>query len=922
MTFADKIKVISINVNGFRARENQLRKFISEQGENQIIAISDTRLSESTVVKDIDKFSLLRTDKERHCQMATAGGVGLIVPKSWSCLKISLKCTGDHIEAIAAIILPIGQNCQPLKIMGLYNHPGHYIPQQLLTEFKNITFNGKNLPGLITGDFNSPHVVFGSRTTNEFGSKLVQILNQEELIFLNNGSPTYFSNSTGLENILDLSIGNSLMSPFVESCYVSGDVGSDHFPLITVLTFKIIPVRKKKVDMKLWARTVDNQMENYDASENIDQNIEQINRIFKESYEISFISTKPKRRNLPLEIRQNISLRKSLLRSRQKASTEFSKKILTKQYNRYNHLVKQQLRDYDDQQLEKIAEGICNADNTNRMWKIFNTYKNRYKDIEEPEAPLLLPDGSYTANNKEKCDEFARYLKSVHQTPDSPFFDNLFKQNIEEEILRHKVEVDNGGAVGPIDLQSMRRLLDETKKGSAAGEDTISYDILKLCSDCTLLKVCHLFNQCISLNVFPNAWKQAKVIMLPKPGRDKYQSCNYRPISLISCMGKTYERHIYNQLMHELKELDFMSPNQAGFMKGRSAQEHIFRLAQDVSNGFKKRHCTLALFVDVKAAFDAVWQAGLKHTIKNMGLSKQMTNILFSFLSNRTLKVFIDELWSEEVRLGAGTPQGSFLSPILYCIFVNSITKIFDADKLTPSQYADDVGIWSTASDVATAAKNITEGVNKLEAWCRTWHVTLSPIKSKLILFSKCPRHGKEIEENGLSIKLFGSLIPVVTEAEFLGVTFDSRLTWEPQTKKVTTRAYQRLNLLRTISTMSSKHNPEMLMTLYQSIIRPIFEYSSICSITAAECHTDKLQLIQNQSLRVILKTPAYVATKDLHDASGLVPIKSHLIEIGSKRINSFIKNSPIVGKSIQDYNRVKHIKENASPLDIINIKP
>ena len=295
MTFADKIKVISINVNGFRARENQLRKFISEQGENQIIAISDTRLSESTVVKDIDKFSLLRTDKERHCQMATAGGVGLIVPKSWSCLKISLKCTGDHIEAIAAIILPKGQNCQPIKIMGLCNHPGHYISQQLLTEFKNITFNGKNLPGLITGDFNSPHVVFGSRTTNEFGSKLVQILNQEELIFLNNGSPTYFSNSTGLENILDLSIGNSLISPFVESCYVSGDVGSDHSPLITVLSFKIIPVRKKKVDMKLWARTVDNQMENYDASENIDQNIEQINRIFKESYEISFISTKPKR---------------------------------------------------------------------------------------------------------------------------------------------------------------------------------------------------------------------------------------------------------------------------------------------------------------------------------------------------------------------------------------------------------------------------------------------------------------------------------------------------------------------------------------------------------------------------------------------------------------------------------------------------
>ena len=73
-------------------------------------------------------------------------------------------------------------------------------------------------------------------------------------------------------------------------------------------------------------------------------------------------------------------------------------------------------------------------------------------------------------------------MRTAHETPDSSFFDNLFKRNIEEEILRHKVEVDDCGAVGQIDLQTMRRLLDETKKGSAAGEDTLSYDILKLCS--------------------------------------------------------------------------------------------------------------------------------------------------------------------------------------------------------------------------------------------------------------------------------------------------------------------------------------------------------------------------------------------------------------------------------------------------------
>ena len=77
---------------------------------------------------------------------------------------------------------------------------------------------------------------------------------------------------------------------------------------------------------------------------------------------------------------------------------------------------------------------------------------------------------------------------------------------------------------------------------------------------------------------------------------------------------------------------------------------------------------------------------------------------------------------------------------------------------------------------------------------------------------------------------------------------------------------------------------------------------------------------MQNQALRIILKTPKYVATPDLHDISGLTPIKQHLIEFGSKRLKSLVKSSPIMGETIAQWNQVKHIEENASPLDVLNI--
>ena len=153
--------------------------------------------------------------------------------------------------------------------------------------------------------------------------------------------------------------------------------------------------------------------------------------------------------------------------------------------------------------------------------------------------------------------------------------------------------------------------------------------------------------------------------MLPKPGRDKKLASNYRPISLLSCLGKIYERFLYAYLMKELVAKNFLNANQAGFTKGRSTQEHLLRLSQSVSNGFKKRNCTLGLFLDVKAAFDAVWKNGLKYKINRIGLTRQMKNILFSFLDNRSLRVCHDGVWSETVELRAGTPQGSCLSPIL-----------------------------------------------------------------------------------------------------------------------------------------------------------------------------------------------------------------------------------------------------------------
>ena len=155
---------------------------------------------------------------------------------------------------------------------------------------------------------------------------------------------------------------------------------------------------------------------------------------------------------------------------------------------------------------------------------------------------------------------------------------------------------------------------------------------------------------------------------------------------------------------------------------------------------------------------------------------------------------------------------------IPYLIFVNDATDNINREIISPSQFADDLGIWSSGKSVLTTMKAIQDGVHVLEAWCKRWFVALNPIKSQLVVFTKCPTHKKQIIDHKPILRLFGEDVNIIAEATYLGVIFDARLTWEPQFRKMTTKAYKILNLLRHLSSLSNTSNPNTMIHLYRSM--------------------------------------------------------------------------------------------------------
>ena len=132
---------------------------------------------------------------------------------------------------------------------------------------------------------------------------------------------------------------------------------------------------------------------------------------------------------------------------------------------------------------------------------------------------------------------------------------------------------------------------------------------------------------------------------------------------------------------------------QYGFRSSRSAADLLTVLPDRIARAFNRSGATRAVALDIFKAFDRVWHTDLLHKLKSFGISGQIFGLISSFLSNRQLRVVLDESFSQEYPVNAGVPQGSILGPTLLLLYINDL----------PDDIICDIGI--CADDTAFYSK-------------------------------------------------------------------------------------------------------------------------------------------------------------------------------------------------------------------------
>ena len=225
------------------------------------------------------------------------------------------------------------------------------------------------------------------------------------------------------------------------------------------------------------------------------------------------------------------------------------------------------------------------------LWKTIEIFKNKH----QPQQRLMTTSANHGTRTWEDA---ADHLLNHFFHRDVVGDDTVAQKKIRRESGRHpgnsrSREVEEG---------EIQEIIGKLKKKIAPGLDLVENEVLAAAVDQLAPSMATLFNACLAHGVFPTQWKEARLVTVLKgQEKDKGSAASYRPICLLSPVGKVFEKIIKDRIEEHIR----ISPYQYGFRKGLSttnAIEQVIRLAQ--TSGMKK---VIIIMVDVASAINSLW---------------------------------------------------------------------------------------------------------------------------------------------------------------------------------------------------------------------------------------------------------------------------------------------------------------------------
>ena len=408
--------------------------------------------------------------------------------------------------------------------------------------------------------------------------------------------------------------------------------------------------------------------------------------------------------------------------------------------------------------------------------------------------------------------------------------------------------------------------------------------------------LCHIFNLSFNQGIVPLQMKIAKIIPIHKGG-DRSSMDNYRPISLLSCFSKILKKIVCKRLTTFLENNNLISNSQFGFRTGHSTIHPMVKLMNFVSEALNKKQHSIAIFCDLRKAFDTCNHSLLFRKMEKMGIKGITLEWFKNYLTGRKQFVSLNGISSSLLNSTIGVPQGSILGPILFLIYINDLPY---CSTLLALLFADDTTLLASGDNIEDLIQYVNSEFKKIVTFFRANMLSLHPEKTQFILFSnsnivKSKEINLFIDMNNVNENdpnLIKKIKRILSNSEFpavkfLGVLFDPDLNFKMQIHHISSKISKSLYILRCVKNILSE---KALKTLYYSLVHCHLIYGIHIWSSTSISNLNELKVKQKNAIRTITLSKYNAHTLPLFKNLKILPLDSLIYFFKLQFMNKYVQ--------------------------------
>ena len=408
-----------------------------------------------------------------------------------------------------------------------------------------------------------------------------------------------------------------------------------------------------------------------------------------------------------------------------------------------------------------------------------------------------------------------------------------------------------------------------------SGQDPLPGTIFKDIIEDLLPYLCDLVNKSLKTGSVDGVKDCVIIPLLKKSGIDPETLNNYRPVTNEVFVSKLVETVVSIRLSGHMPLNNLHSKYQHAYKKFHGTETLLLKVVNDILIGFDANNATILLLIDLSAAFDTVDIDKLLDILeKDIGLKDTALLWFKSFLTGRTQCVKVENILSDTIPVLFGVPQGSVLGPILFNIYISSLSLLIKNFGFNTSGYADDNNAYQSFAltfqynIISTQLPNL---LNQIHQWMNLYFLKLNPDKTEIIMF--LPQQLKDAHTINGCIFTDGSCVRFSDYVKNLGFIMDKFLRMDVHVNNVVGLCYKMLSDIGKVRHLLSNKHTELLV---HAVISSRLDYCNSLLYVANKTLINKLQKVQNAAARIVSK-------RRKHDSISDVLVNLHWLRVDAR---------------------------------------